>query len=123
ARRGLPGAGQGQQAVRLQDERTAAGGRVAAATVLLAGGHRRSGAQAVERVSVYTKIQSGAAASDRIFSFMDRQPRVRLNSEGPNLPRHSRDIEFRDVCFSYEPGTSVLSGVHLHVQHGETIAI
>jgi ATP-binding cassette, subfamily B, bacterial MsbA len=73
--------------------------------------------------SVYTKIQSGAAASDRIFAFMDRQPRVRLNSEGTMLPRHSRDIEFRDVCFSYEPGISVLSGVHLHVKHGETIAI
>ena len=38
--------------------------------------------------SVYTKIQSGAAASDRIFTFMDRQPRVRSNSEGPILPRH-----------------------------------
>jgi ATP-binding cassette subfamily B protein/subfamily B ATP-binding cassette protein MsbA len=72
--------------------------------------------------SVYTKIQSGAAASDRIFTYMDRQPRVRLNSEGAELQRHSRDIEFRDVCFSYEPGTSVLSGVHLHIKHGETIA-
>jgi ATP-binding cassette, subfamily B, bacterial MsbA len=73
--------------------------------------------------SVYTKIQSGAAASDRIFSFMDRQPRVKLNSEGPLLPRHCRDIEFRDVCFSYDPGHSILTGVHLHVRHGETIAI
>jgi ATP-binding cassette, subfamily B, bacterial MsbA len=73
--------------------------------------------------SVYTKIQSGAAASDRIFTFMDRQPRVRSNSEGPILPRHCRDIEFRDVCFSYDPGHSILTGVHLHIRHGETIAI
>jgi ATP-binding cassette, subfamily B, bacterial MsbA len=73
--------------------------------------------------SVYTKIQSGAAASDRIFTFMDRQPRVRANSDGPILPRHSRDIEFREVCFSYDPGHSILTGVHLHIRHGETIAI
>jgi ATP-binding cassette subfamily B protein/subfamily B ATP-binding cassette protein MsbA len=73
--------------------------------------------------SVYTKIQSGAAASDRIFTFMDRQPRVRLNSEAVALPRHSRDIVFRDVCFSYEPGHSILSAVDLHIKHGETIAL
>ncbi|HYV35565.1 MAG TPA: ABC transporter ATP-binding protein [Gemmataceae bacterium] len=73
--------------------------------------------------SVYTKIQSGAAASDRIFFFMDRQPKVRPNSDGHLLPRHSQDIEFRDVCFSYDPGHSILTSVHLHVNHGETIAI
>jgi ATP-binding cassette subfamily B protein/subfamily B ATP-binding cassette protein MsbA len=73
--------------------------------------------------SVYTKIQSGAAASDRIFTFMDRQPRVRPNSDGLVLPRHHRDIEFRDVCFSYEPGHPILTGVHLHIHFGETIAI
>jgi ATP-binding cassette subfamily B protein/subfamily B ATP-binding cassette protein MsbA len=73
--------------------------------------------------SVYTKIQSGAAASDRIFAYMDRRPKVGINSGGPYLERHSRDIEFRDVCFSYDPGHSILSGVHLHVRHGETICI
>jgi ATP-binding cassette, subfamily B, bacterial MsbA len=73
--------------------------------------------------SVYTKIQSGAAASDRIFGFMDRTPRVQPNSHGHILDRHCRDIEFRDVCFSYEPGHSILTGVHLKVRHGETIAI
>src|SRR5205807_7617250 len=60
--------------------------------------------------SVYTKIQSGAAASDRIFTFIDRQPRVLSNSTGPRLVRHAVDIEFRDVCFSYEPGKRILTG-------------
>jgi ATP-binding cassette, subfamily B, bacterial MsbA len=73
--------------------------------------------------SVVNKIQSGSAASDRIFNYIDRQPRVRSNSEGPILSRHCHDIEFRDVCFSYDPGHSILTGVHLHVRHGETIAI
>jgi ATP-binding cassette subfamily B protein/subfamily B ATP-binding cassette protein MsbA len=73
--------------------------------------------------SVYTRIQSGAAAADRIFAFMDRQPRVRGNSNCPRLPPHESTIEFRDVCFSYEPGRPILTNVQLQVHHGETIAL
>src|SRR5262249_42369364 len=73
--------------------------------------------------SVYTRIQSGAAASDRIFAFIDKQPRILTNSSGPLVPRHAQGIEFRDVCFSYEAGHSVLYGVNLKVRHGETIAL
>lgn len=36
--------------------------------------------------SVYTKLQSGAAAADRIFAFMDRRPRVTTNPHGQPLP-------------------------------------
>lgn len=39
--------------------------------------------------SVFTRIQSACAASDRIYEYMDRQPRVRTNSEGHRLPRHA----------------------------------
>jgi subfamily B ATP-binding cassette protein MsbA len=73
--------------------------------------------------SVFTRIQSGSAASDRIFHFMDRETKTRANSTGPRLPRHAEEIEFRNVCFSYEPGHPVLSGVDLKVRHGETIAV
>jgi ATP-binding cassette subfamily B protein/subfamily B ATP-binding cassette protein MsbA len=72
--------------------------------------------------SVYTRILSGAAAADRIFAFVDRQPRVRGNSNGPRLANHEATIEFRDVCFSYEPGRPILTNIHLKVHHGETIA-
>jgi subfamily B ATP-binding cassette protein MsbA len=73
--------------------------------------------------SVYTRIQSGAAAADRIFSVLDRSPRVRNNSVGPQLARHHEGIEFRDVCFSYEPGRPILTNINLTVRHGETIAL
>jgi ATP-binding cassette subfamily B protein/subfamily B ATP-binding cassette protein MsbA len=73
--------------------------------------------------SVYTKIQSGSAASDRIFASMDRSARVQINSTGPRLPRHAGDIEFRNVCFSYEPAQPVLTGINLRVGHGETVAL
>jgi ATP-binding cassette subfamily B protein/subfamily B ATP-binding cassette protein MsbA len=73
--------------------------------------------------SVYTRIQSGAAAADRVFALMDRQPRVRGNSNCPRLRPHESSIEFRDVCFSYEPGRPILTNIHLQVRHGETIAL
>jgi ATP-binding cassette, subfamily B, bacterial MsbA len=73
--------------------------------------------------SVYTKLQSGAAAADRIFGALDQRPRVGANSPGPVLPRHAAGIEFRDVCFSYEPGRPTLSNIRLEVRFGETVAL
>ncbi|MFL5331404.1 MAG: ABC transporter ATP-binding protein [Gemmataceae bacterium] len=73
--------------------------------------------------SVYTKLQSGAAAADRIFNSMDRRPRVSANPMGDYLGRHRESIEFRDVCFAYEPGRPILANINLQVAHGETIAL
>lgn len=74
--------------------------------------------------SVYTKIQAGAAAAERIFAIMDREPTVRANAESEHLPRHMQSIEFRNVSFSYTPGADILAlqNVSLHVKAGETIA-
>jgi ATP-binding cassette subfamily B protein/subfamily B ATP-binding cassette protein MsbA len=92
--------------------------------------------------SVLTRLQSGSAAADRIFAFVDRQPRIRPNVDGPRLsrpawlparaddepaemvmPAKPNYIEFRDVCFSYEPGKPILSHIDLSVRAGETIAV
>jgi subfamily B ATP-binding cassette protein MsbA len=73
--------------------------------------------------SVYTRMQSGFAASDRIFDFMDRRPRVRPNCEGRRLEAVRHGIEFRDICFSYDPDNPILTNVHLQVHAGETIAL
>jgi ATP-binding cassette subfamily B protein/subfamily B ATP-binding cassette protein MsbA len=73
--------------------------------------------------SVYTKLQSSAAACDRVFAAMDRIPQVQPNPDGPRLDRHCKEIEFQKVCFSYTPDRPVLSNVNLRVRAGETIAI
>lgn len=73
--------------------------------------------------SVYTKLQSAEAAANRIFEVFDRQPNVRANAEGPRVERVEKQIEFRNVCFSYDPSREVLANVHLTVKAGETIAI
>jgi ATP-binding cassette subfamily B protein/subfamily B ATP-binding cassette protein MsbA len=73
--------------------------------------------------SVYTRLQSGAAAADRIFTYLDRRPRVHSNSYSGTLARHHEVIEFRDICFSYEPGRPILTNVHLRFRFGETVAL
>lgn len=73
--------------------------------------------------NVFTKIQSGAAAADRIFAFVDRKPKIGANSRRMRLERHEDAIEFRNVCFSYEPGNPILANVDLTVHFGETVAL
>jgi ATP-binding cassette subfamily B protein/subfamily B ATP-binding cassette protein MsbA len=93
--------------------------------------------------SVFTRLQSACAASDRIFAYVDRQPRVRGNSDGPRLrlarpvrpgpgqepaaepPPAGRPafVEFRNVCFSYEPQRPILTNIDLEVRSGETVAL
>jgi ATP-binding cassette subfamily B protein/subfamily B ATP-binding cassette protein MsbA len=73
--------------------------------------------------SVYTRLQSGWAAADRIFAVLDRQPRVHSNSEGPRLSRIQTSVEFRDVCFSYDHVRPTLTNINLEVKVGEVIAL
>jgi len=72
---------------------------------------------------VATRFQRADAAAARIFEVQDRQQEKTLPG-APMLPRHSQNIEFRDVSFRY-PGTAVeaLKKVNLTVQAGETVAI
>ena len=80
-------------------------------------------ADPVRRLSnVYTRIQSGFAAADRVFGYMDKEPNIQSNSDAPVLERHQHDIEFRNVCFSYTPGQVLLEGIDLHLKKGEIVA-
>jgi ATP-binding cassette subfamily B protein/subfamily B ATP-binding cassette protein MsbA len=75
--------------------------------------------------SVYTKLQTGGAAANRVFELFDRNPNVEANPEGPHLREVAKGIEFRNVCFSYNPTseTPTLDRVNLMVEPGETIAL
>jgi ATP-binding cassette subfamily B protein/subfamily B ATP-binding cassette protein MsbA len=81
-------------------------------------------ADPIRRLSnVYTRIQSGWAAADRIFKYMDQEPRICSSPDAPVLDRHHVDIEFRNVCFSYSPGQVLLEGIDLHIKYGEIVAL
>ena len=72
---------------------------------------------------VFSRLQRAAAASDRIYALLDRQPKLRDPKSPVPLPRHSRDLVFDGVNFSYRPGYPVLEDIDLRIAFGETLAI
>ncbi|MFO0803746.1 MAG: ABC transporter ATP-binding protein [Gemmataceae bacterium] len=75
--------------------------------------------------SVYTKLQSGGAASNRVFDLFDTKPEIKPNPEGPRILEVREGIEFKHVCFQYNPESErpTLDTVDLTVRAGETIAV
>lgn len=72
---------------------------------------------------VFSRIQRGAAAADRIYQVIDRKPTI-VNAKNPTpLGRHHRDLVFENVHFHYQASLPVLDGVSLTIPHGETLAI
>jgi subfamily B ATP-binding cassette protein MsbA len=70
-------------------------------------------------------LQQGLASSARIFRVMDEQMEMRDKPDAVSLTGFSREIEFRDVSFSYGAGFDlpVLEHVSFRVRAGEMIAI
>lgn len=72
---------------------------------------------------IFTRVQRGAAAADRIYGFLDRQPAVRDPVHPRRLGRHEKDLVFERVCFAYQPDRPVLHDINLEISFGETIGI
>lgn len=72
---------------------------------------------------IFSKLQRGAAAADRIYAMLDREPEIREPAAPQPLPRHCRDLTFDHVQFSYHSGEPVLRDVNLTIRAGETVAL
>ena len=72
--------------------------------------------------SNFTNVQMSLLAMERVFKQLESVPEIQ-NCENPqmlNTPKNS--IEYKDVCFSYDKGKSVLEHINLRINIGETIA-
>ncbi len=72
---------------------------------------------------IFSRLQAASAATDRIFSRLDRQPQVRDPKHPTPFHRHHRDLVFENIGFAYQPGKPVLDNVDLRIAFGETIAL
>ena len=72
---------------------------------------------------VFTKLQRAAAASDRIYAMMDREPKVSDPETPRSVGRHHKSLVFDGVAFGYTPDRPVLHDVDLEIKFGETIGI
>lgn len=70
-----------------------------------------------------TTLQSTAAASERVFDFLDEEE-LSPEAEGAEKTHVSKgDVEFRDVCFSYTPDKQIIKNFTAHAKSGQRIAI
>jgi ATP-binding cassette, subfamily B, bacterial len=70
----------------------------------------------------YSQISLGLAGARRILELMNRETRLDQNIAGYSGELRG-EIEFRDVCFAYEGGETILEGIDFKVQAGQTVAI
>jgi len=68
-------------------------------------------------------LQQGIAAAERVFDILDVKPDVAEKQDSIELPLIKDRIEFKDVCFRYDPKTEVLKDINLQVKTGEVLAL
>lgn len=70
-----------------------------------------------------TSMQSVAAASERIFDFLDAPEMGDEGYKDVSVANVRGEVEFRDVHFSYVPGREVIHGFSQKVEPGQKVAI
>jgi subfamily B ATP-binding cassette protein MsbA len=73
--------------------------------------------------AVITKLQQAAAASDRVYEILDRQPEIGEPRTPKPMPKLQHALRFDNVRFHYTSDKPVLKRIDLNVRAGETIAI
>ena len=72
-------------------------------------------------------LQSGRAASERVFSILDAPLEEGWLEKSPAEDEPSTailgDVRYEKVCFHYQPGSPVLHDISLHAAPGEMIAL
>jgi ATP-binding cassette, subfamily B, bacterial MsbA len=72
---------------------------------------------------VFNQLQRAAAAADRVYPLLDREPTIVDPETAVAMPKGALSIEFRDVTFGYEPSNPILRDISLKINADETIAI
>ncbi|MBU0674529.1 MAG: lipid A export permease/ATP-binding protein MsbA [Proteobacteria bacterium] len=72
---------------------------------------------------VNSTVQQGIAAASRVFQILDRKPEITDRPGAGSTPQLSKQIEFREVSFSYDGKVKALNGINLTINKGEALAI
>ena len=73
--------------------------------------------------NIYNNFVNNLAYLERIFETMDEPVVVDDKEDAVELPDITGEVDFRDVTFGYEEGTTVLEHLNLHVRAGESVAL
>ena len=67
-------------------------------------------------------MQSVAASAERIFKFLDYEEMPK-ETAAIEMEKAGGRVEFRDVCFGYDPGKEIIHGFSATVEPGQKVAI
>ena len=84
---------------------------------------RQFGMPLAQIAGLMNSVQSGVASAERLFEFLDAPEELPDRSPAIPLDRARGEIEFKDVCFRYEPEQPLIEGFNLKVAPGQTVAI
>ena len=73
--------------------------------------------------NIYNNFVNNLAYLERIFETMDEPVVVDDKENAAQLPDITGEVDFRDVTFGYEEGTTVLEHLNLHVRAGESVGL
>lgn len=71
----------------------------------------------------FSQLANGLNALQRLFEIMETEPEVKEKADPIHLSEVKGDVEFDDVCFSYQPGKKTIEHVSFSVPAGHTLGI
>lgn len=71
----------------------------------------------------FPQLSSGMASYERILDILDSEPNIRQNPNAADVGMLEGDIKIKDLDFCYREGEWVFSGLNLHIEKGEKLAI
>ena len=72
---------------------------------------------------LYTRIQEGLGASERIFEILDTEPEVQDAPDADPMPEIAGKVEIKNLHFHYREDQEVLKGLNFSVEPGEMVAL
>ncbi|MBS1785376.1 MAG: ABC transporter ATP-binding protein [Acidobacteria bacterium] len=72
---------------------------------------------------IFSNLQSGTVALERIFTLLDEQPTLGAPANPVAMPERPSVLAFEEVRFAYDEKHQVLRGISLTVRRGETVAL
>lgn len=73
--------------------------------------------------SFYNSLLTAISYLERIFETIDEPVLVKDIAGATKMPPIKGNVEFKEVCFSYEDGIRILNGVNFKANAGDTFAI
>ncbi len=68
-------------------------------------------------------IMQALAASERIFSVLDKRPDIKDDPHAVSMDEFKKEVDFKNVSYSYIKGIEVLGKINFKIKKGEVFAV